>query len=100
MIYDANKDEKVNKEDRRKFRGFASMPRSKVVAIAKIGGWVRSKQLGHNGYVELGRVGGRVRSSQLTHEDYVKMGRNGGLGNARRIKIKKRLLEEIKSSGV
>jgi len=98
-VVQANNDEsKKNKqrEDRRRFRGFASMPRSRVIEIAKLGGKVRAKQLGHDGYVELGKLGGKARSTQLTHDDYVAMGRKGGLGNARRIKKQKSLMSEMK----
>jgi general stress protein YciG len=77
------------KVSRIKFRGFASMPKEKVVATAKSGGQARAKQLGHVGYVELGRRGGRKRSMQLTHEGFVEMGRKGGLSNGARIRLKR-----------
>lgn len=69
----------VIKESRIHFRGFASMPRDKIVETARAGGLARSRQLGHAGYVALGKLGGRVRSMQLTHEGFVEMGRKGGL---------------------
>jgi general stress protein YciG len=69
------------KESRIRFRGFASMPKEKVITTARSGGLARAKQLGHAGYVELGRRGGRMRSSQLTHEGFVEMGRKGGLSS-------------------
>ncbi len=59
-------------------RGFASMSRDRVVAIAKKGGQARAEQLGHNGYVELGQKGGHIRAEQLGHDGYVSMGRKGG----------------------
>ena len=59
-------------------RGFASMPREKVIEIAKKGGQARAEQLGHEGYVELGHKGGEARAGQLGHEGYVQMGRKGG----------------------
>ncbi|MDR0625371.1 MAG: hypothetical protein LBF72_02910 [Holosporales bacterium] len=76
----------VVKESRIKFRGFASMPKGKVAAIARAGGLARAKQLGHVGYVELGRRGGRKRSDQLTHYGFVEMGRKGGLSNSERLR--------------
>jgi general stress protein YciG len=67
------------KISRVKVRGFASMPKKRVLEIARLGGLARCEQLGHSGYVELGRKGGTKRSQQLTHQQYVKMGRKGGL---------------------
>lgn len=72
-------DEKPQKEDRRKMRGFASMPKERVLEIARFGGRRRSQQLGREGYVGIGRKGGRVRAAQLGHDGYVSMGRKGGL---------------------
>jgi hypothetical protein len=59
-------------------RGFASMSRDQVIAIAKKGGQARAEQLGHDGYVQLGQKGGHIRAEQLGHDGYVKMGKKGG----------------------
>ncbi|NBT85792.1 MAG: hypothetical protein EBT45_04760 [Alphaproteobacteria bacterium] len=65
----------LEKRPRVNARGFASMSRDKVVAIARKGGLARAEQLGHGGYVELGHKGGEARSGQLGHHGYVEMGR-------------------------
>lgn len=67
------------KENRIKFRGFASMSKEKISEAARSGGKHRAKQLGHDGYVVLGRKGGMVRASQLGHDGFVEIGRIGGL---------------------
>ncbi len=69
---------KVKKTIKPSARGFASMSRDKVIAIARKGGQARAEQLGHDGYVELGQKGGHIRAEQLGHDGYVNMGRKGG----------------------
>lgn len=67
------------RESRIRFRGFASMPREKVLRTARAGGRIRAKQLGHEGYVALGRKGGAMRAMQLGTGGFREMGRKGGV---------------------
>ncbi|MDR2463999.1 MAG: hypothetical protein LBD36_00045 [Holosporales bacterium] len=75
----------ANTKKVKKVKGFASMPKDKVIEIAKLGGKTRAQQLGKTGYAVLGRKGGRVRVTQMSHQKYVLMGRRGGLQRNKKI---------------
>lgn len=66
------------KRSRIRFRGFASMPKDKVIMSARIGGRVRAVQLGSEGFAALGRKGGINRALQIGRQGLVELGRRGG----------------------
>lgn len=59
-------------------RGFASMPRDKVVLVARKGGITRAEKAGSEGMSALGKKGGEARKAKLGSIGYSELGKKGG----------------------
>lgn len=72
------KDTTEDKFIKRSARGFASMPKEKVIQAAIKGGKIRAEHAGHEGMSAIGKKGGEARKLELGTIGYSKMGRKGG----------------------
>jgi general stress protein YciG len=70
-------------ESRVKFRGFGSMPKSKLTQIARDGGLARLAQIGRKGYAEIGKKNG---FGSMPKRKVAEIGRIGGLARWHKLK--------------